>query len=112
MASITTSIKSNKSSFPSTPYIQPLASLFPISIAVVPLYSAYLGCVCLCVLVCFFLCVLLLFMVALCNRADHIYFHPVSFILLLLSFFSSPNLSGRRLDVHHTSAHGVALVRI
>jgi len=29
-----------------------------------------------------------------------------------LSFFSSPNLSGRRLDVYHTSAHGVALVRI
>jgi len=30
----------------------------------------------------------------------------------LLSFFSSPNLSGRRLDVYHTLAHGVALVRI
>ena len=28
------------------------------------------------------------------------------------SFFSSPNLSGRRLDVYHTLAHGVALVRI
>jgi len=53
---------------------------------------------------------LLLFMVALCNRADHIYFHPVSFLLLL--FFSSPNLSGRRLDVYHTLAHGVALVQI
>jgi len=54
------------------------------------------------------------FMVALCNRADHIYFHPVSFFFLLLSssFFSSPNLSGRRLDVYHTLAHGVALVRI
>ena len=26
--------------------------------------------------------------------------------------FSSPNLSGRRLDVYHTSTHGVALVRI
>jgi len=35
-----TSIKTNKSSFPTTPYIQPLASLFPISIAVVPFYSA------------------------------------------------------------------------
>ena len=34
------------------------------------------------------------------------------FFLLLLSFFSSPNLSGRRLDVYHTLAHGVALVRI
>jgi len=31
---------------------------------------------------------------------------------LLLSFFSSPNLSGPRLDVCHTSTHGVALVRI
>ena len=31
---------------------------------------------------------------------------------LLLSFFSSPNLSGRRLNVYHTSTHGVALVRI
>ena len=27
-------------------------------------------------------------------------------------FFSSPNLSGRRLDVCHTSTHDVALVRI
>ena len=27
-------------------------------------------------------------------------------------FFSSPNLSRRRLDVCHTSTHGVALVRI
>jgi len=31
---------------------------------------------------------------------------------LLLSFFSSPNLSGRKLDVYHTLAHGVALVQI
>jgi len=31
---------------------------------------------------------------------------------LLSSFFSSPNLNGRRLDVYHTSTHGVALVRI
>ena len=29
-----------------------------------------------------------------------------------LLFFCSPNLSGRRLDVYHTLAHGVALVRI
>ena len=54
---------------------------------------------------------LLLLMVALCNRADH-----NIFMLFLLSssssFFSSPNLSGRRLDVYHTLAHGVALVRI
>jgi len=33
------------------------------------------------------------------------YFYP------LLSFFSSRNLSGRRLDVYHTLTHGVALVR-
>jgi len=48
-------------------------------------------------------------MVALCNRADH-----YIFILFLLSssFFCSPNLSGRKLDVYHTLAHGVALVRI
>jgi len=34
------------------------------------------------------------------------------FALWFLSFFSSPNLSGRRLDVYHTSTHGVAPVRI
>ena len=33
-------------------------------------------------------------------------------VLLLLLLFSSPNLSRRRLDVCHTSTHGVALVRI
>ena len=49
-----------------------------------------------------------LIMVALRNRADH-----YIFMLFLLSFFiSSPNLSGQRLDVYHTSTHGVALVRI
>jgi len=47
------------------------------------------------------------FMVALCNRADHTYFHTV-----VCSFLSSPNLSHRRLDVRHTFTHGVALVRI
>jgi len=39
-----------------------------------------------------------------------LYFCPVSFL-----FFSSPNLSGRRVecvDVYHTNTHGVALVRI
>ena len=52
-------------------------------------------------------------MATLWNRADH-----YIFILFLLSFFffffvfSSPNLSGRRLDVYHTLAHGVALVQI
>jgi len=34
------------------------------------------------------------------------------FFFLSFFFFSSPNLSGRRLDVYHTLAHGVALVRI
>ena len=57
-----------------------------------------------------------LVMVALCNRADHYIFilFLLSFFFFLLSscFFSSPNLSGRRLDVYHTTAHGVALVRI
>ena len=51
-------------------------------------------------------------MVALCNRADHNIFMLLLLLLLLLLFFSSPNLSGRRLDVYHTLAHGVALVRI
>jgi len=40
-----------------------------------------------------------------------LYFCPVVTIFLSI-FFSSPNLSGRRLDVYHTSTHGVALVRI
>jgi len=39
-----------------------------------------------------------------------IIFLPCGFFLLL--FYSSPNLSGRRLDVYHTSTHGVPLVRI
>jgi len=58
------------------------------------------------------------FMAALWSRAGHyiyiIYICPVISIFLLLSFylFSSPNLSGRRLDVYRTSTHGVALVRI
>jgi len=43
-------------------------------------------------------------MVALCNRADH----NIFMLFLLSFFFSSPNLSGRRLDVYHTLAHGVA----
>jgi len=43
-----------------------------------------------------------------------LYFCPVisSSIYLSIYLFSSPNLSGRRLDVCHTSTHGVALVRI
>ena len=38
-------------------------------------------------------------------------FLPCGFFLLSF-FFSSLNLSGRRLDVYHTFTHGVALVRI
>jgi len=49
-------------------------------------------------------------MVALWNRADHYIF--MLFLLLSSFFISSPNLSGRRLDVYHTSTHGVALVWI
>ena len=56
-----------------------------------------------------FLCHVLtlsLVMAALRSRCGH-------YIVALWSLsFSSPNLSGRRLDVYHTSAHGVALVRI
>jgi len=54
-------------------------------------------------------------MAALWNRADH-YIFALWFLLLPSSifclFFSSPNLSGRRVDVYQTSTHGVALVRI
>ena len=60
------------------------------------------------------LSVFVIVMVALCNRADH-YILPCDFYLsssFFFFFFSSPNLSGRRLDVYHTSTHGVALVRI
>jgi len=51
----------------------------------------------------------LLIMIALWNRAYH---HIFAVRFLSLLFFSSPNLSRHRLDVYHTSAHGVALVRI
>jgi len=52
-----------------------------------------------------------LFMAALCNRADYIF--ALRFLLLSIFYlFSLPNHSGRRLDVYHTSTHGVALVRI
>jgi len=49
-------------------------------------------------------------MAALHSRCGH-----YIFVLFLLSFFlvfSLLNLSGRRLDVYHTSTHGVALVQI
>ena len=41
--------------------------------------------------------------------ADIIFLHCDFYLLFL---YSSPNLSGRRLDVYHTSTHDVALVRI
>jgi len=51
-------------------------------------------------------------MAALCNRCGH-YILPCDFYLLpFFLLFSSHNLSDRRLDVCHTSTHGVALVRI
>jgi len=43
-----------------------------------------------------------------------IIFWPCGFYLCCVCdfFFSSPNLSGRRLDVYHTPTHGVGLVQI
>jgi len=41
-----------------------------------------------------------------------LYFCPVFSSIFYLSFLSSPNLSHRRLDIYHTSTHGVALVQI
>jgi len=37
---------------------------------------------------------------------------PQYILLSTICFYGRPNLSGRRLDVCHTSTHGVALVRI
>jgi len=51
-------------------------------------------------------------MVALCNRADYYIFALLILSIYLLLLFSSPTLSGRRLDVYHTLTHGVAVVRI
>ena len=51
-----------------------------------------------------------LVMAALCSRCGHYIF--ALFLSFFLLGFSSPNLSGRRLDVYHISTHGVALVRI
>jgi len=53
--------------------------------------------------------------VALWNRAGHYIFALwliLSFFFLSFFYFSSANLSRRRLDVYHTCTHGVALVRI
>jgi len=40
-----------------------------------------------------------------------LYFCPVVSSIFFFLCFSSPNLGGRRLDVYHTSTHGVALVQ-
>jgi len=48
-----------------------------------------------------------IFMAALRSRRGHYIFVP-----FLSSFYSSPNLGRRRLDVYHTSTRDVALVRI
>jgi len=50
-------------------------------------------------------------MAALWSRAGH-YIFILSFLSIFFYLFSLPNLSGRRLDVYHTSTPGVALVHI
>ena len=50
-------------------------------------------------------------MAALGNRAGY-YIFMLWFLSSMYLFFSSPDLSGRTLDVYHTSTHGVALVQI
>ena len=51
---------------------------------------------------------LALFMAAVRSRCGHYIF--ALWFLSSIFFYSSPNVSGRRLDVYHTSTHGVALV--
>ena len=51
-----------------------------------------------------------LIMAALRSRCGHYIF--ILWFLLSFFFFSSPNLSGRRLDVYRTCTYGVALVQI
>ena len=48
-------------------------------------------------------------MAALRSRCGHYIFAMWFLSIFYLLFYSSPNLSGRRLDVYHTSTHGVAL---
>ena len=45
-----------------------------------------------------------------CVAGEDIIFLSCGFFFFLL-LFSSPNLSGGRVDVYHTSTHGVTLVR-
>ena len=58
-------------------------------------------------------CTVLVFLVmaALRCRCGH-YIFVLWFLLLSFFFFSSPNLSRRKMDVYHTSTRGMALVRI
>ena len=51
-------------------------------------------------------------MAALRSTCGHYIFVLRFLSSLFFFFYSSPNLSGRRLDVYHTLAHGVALLRI
>jgi len=50
-------------------------------------------------------------MAALRSRCGH-YIFALWFLSSFYLFYSSPNLSGRRLDVYHTATHDVALGRI
>jgi len=59
---------------------------------------------------CFFVCRARTCYGALSNRAGHYIF--ILWFLSIFYLFSSPNLSGRRVDVYHTSTHDVALLRI
>ena len=52
----------------------------------------------------------IIIMAALHSRCGHYIF--ALWFLLCIYLFSSPNLSGRRVDVYHTPIHGVTLVRI
>ena len=46
------------------------------------------------------------------EKGRPLYFCPVVSSCIFVYLFTSPNLSHRRLDVCHTSTHGVALVQI
>jgi len=50
-------------------------------------------------------------MAALRSRCGH-YIFALWFLSFFFLLFSSPNLSGRRLDVYHTSTYDVDVVRI
>jgi len=59
-------------------------------------------------------CLYSLYVWFICVIVMYFYGRPMELLLFfyLSSFFSSPDLSGRTLDVYHTLTHGVALVRI